>query len=55
MSLVTVVVRFMEVLTGEKREKVLIIDDSTYDRSRSKVVDCWPGCMITPVVGASRD
>jgi hypothetical protein len=39
LGLVTVVVRFMDVLTSEKREKVLIIDDSTYDRSRSKVVE----------------
>ncbi|MGI6655224.1 MAG: IS4 family transposase [Desulfobulbus sp.] len=39
LSLVTVVVRFMDVLTDEQREKVLIIDDSTYDRSRSKVVE----------------
>ena len=29
----------MNVLTSEQREKVLIIDDSTYDRSRSKVVE----------------
>ena len=39
LSLVTVVVRFMDVLTSEQREKVLIIDDSLYDRSRSKVVE----------------
>ena len=39
LGLVTVVVRFMDVLTTEQREKVLIIDDSTYDRSRSKVVE----------------
>lgn len=39
LGLVTVVVRFMDVLTNEQREKVLIIDDSTYDRSRSKVVE----------------
>ena len=39
LNLVTVVVRFMEVLTSEQREKVLIIDDSTYDRSRSKRVE----------------
>jgi len=39
LCLVTVVVRFMDVLTSEQREKVLIIDDSTYDRSRSKVVE----------------
>ena len=32
-------IRFFEVLTGEEREKVLIFDDSTYDRSRSKVVE----------------
>jgi hypothetical protein len=37
LGLVTLVVRFMDVLTSEKREKVLIVDDSTYDRSRSKV------------------
>lgn len=39
LGLVTVLVRFMDVLTSEQREKVLIIDDSTYDRSRSKVVE----------------
>jgi hypothetical protein len=39
LNLVTMVVRFMDVLTSEQREKVLIIDDSTYDRSRSKVVE----------------
>ena len=39
LGLVTVVARFMDVLTSEQREKVLIIDDSTYDRSRSKVVE----------------
>ena len=39
LGLVTVMVRFMEALTSEQREKVLIIDDSTYDRSRSKVVE----------------
>ena len=39
LSLATMVVRFMDVLTSEEREKVLIIDDSTYDRSRSKVVE----------------
>jgi hypothetical protein len=39
LGLVTVVVRFMDVLTSEQREKVLIIDDSTYDRSSSKVVE----------------
>ncbi len=32
LSLATVVVRFFDVLTDEKREKVLIFDDSTYDR-----------------------
>lgn len=39
LGLVAVVVRFIDVLTSEKREKVLIFDDSTYDRSRSKVVE----------------
>lgn len=39
LGLVTMVVRFMDVLTSEQREKVLIIDDSTYDRSRSKGVE----------------
>ncbi len=39
LSLVVMVIRFMDVLTCEQREKVLIIDDSTYDRSRSKAVE----------------
>ena len=39
LSLATMVVRFFDVLTDEKREKVLIFDDSTYDRSRSKAVE----------------
>jgi len=39
LKLVAVVVRFFDVLTSEEREKVLIFDDSTYDRSRSKVVE----------------
>ena len=30
---------FFDLLTSEKREKALIIDDSTYDRSRSKKVE----------------
>ena len=33
------VISFFNVLTDEKRERVLIFDDSTYDRSRSKVVE----------------
>lgn len=32
-------VSFFSRLTGDSREKVLIFDDSTYDRSRSKVVE----------------
>jgi hypothetical protein len=39
LSLVTVVVRFMARLTSGQREKILIIDDSTYNRSRSKAVE----------------
>ena len=39
LALVTTVVRFFNVLTSEEREKVLILDDSTYDRSRSKAVE----------------
>jgi len=39
LALVTIIARFFDVLTDEKREKVLIFDDSTYDRSRSKVVE----------------
>jgi hypothetical protein len=31
--------RFFDRLTGDERESVLIIDDSTYDRSRSKTVE----------------
>lgn len=33
------IVIFFSTLTSEEREKVLIIDDSTFDRSRSKVVE----------------
>ncbi len=39
LALATRAMRFFEVVTGEEREKVLIFDDSTYDRSRSKVVE----------------
>ena len=39
LSLVAIVIRFFSLLTDEQREKVLIFDDSTYDRSRSKVVE----------------
>ncbi|WP_319548646.1 transposase [Desulfogranum marinum] len=39
LGLVVLVVRFLDVLTNDQREKVLIFDDSTYDRSRSKVVE----------------
>lgn len=39
LTLVAIVARFFDVLTDEKREKVLIFDDSTYDRSRSKEVE----------------
>jgi len=39
LRLVALVTRFFDVLTDEQREKVLIFDDSTYDRSRSKVVE----------------
>jgi len=39
LALAAIVVRFFDALTSEEREKVLIFDDSTYDRSRSKVVE----------------
>ena len=39
LGLVSMAVRFFNVLPHEQREKVLIFDDSTYDRSRSKVVE----------------
>lgn len=39
LALVATVIRFFDLLTSENREKVLILDDSTYDRSRSKVVE----------------
>jgi len=39
LALVTIVVRCIDVLTNAQRERVLIFDDSTYDRSRSKVVE----------------
>ena len=31
--------RFLETLTGERREKVFVIDDTLYDRHRSKKVE----------------
>ncbi len=37
---------FFNRLTGEDRESVLIIDDSPYDRSRSKM-GCFPGYGTT--------
>lgn len=39
LCLVVKVVRFFSLLTSKEREKVLIFDDSTYDRSRSKMVE----------------
>lgn len=39
LSLSVSVARFIDYLTDEKRIKVLIIDDSTYDRCRSKAVE----------------
>lgn len=38
-SLAVMMINFFSELTSEEREKVLIIDDSTYDRSRSKFVE----------------
>lgn len=37
--LVIKIISFFNQLTDDKREKVLIIDDSTYNRSRSKIVE----------------
>jgi hypothetical protein len=39
LALVIQATNFFSQLTSDKREKVLIFDDSTYDRSRSKVVE----------------
>jgi hypothetical protein len=39
LALVVQATNFFSLLTSEKREKVLVFDDSTYDRSRSKVVE----------------
>jgi hypothetical protein len=39
LALTAIMVRFFTVLTNDDREKVLILDDSTYDRSRSKKVE----------------
>ena len=33
------IIRFMEALTGERRVKVFVIDDTVYDRHRSKKVE----------------
>lgn len=39
MRLAVKIVRVVELLTNEEREKVLVLDDSDYDRSRSKTVE----------------
>jgi hypothetical protein len=39
MRLAVKVVRVVELLTSEERERVLVVDDSDYDRSRSKTVE----------------
>ena len=39
LTLASQVSNYFSMLTSEEREKVLIFDDSTYDRSRSKVVE----------------
>lgn len=39
MGLAVKVINFYSLLTSEEREKVLIFDDSDYDRSRSKMVE----------------
>ena len=39
LALAAIVVRYIDILTSEAREQVLIFDDSTYDRSRSKAVE----------------
>ena len=39
LTLAAQVSKYFSMLTSEEREKVLIFDDSTYDRSRSKVVE----------------
>ncbi len=39
LALVAQVINFFSTLTDEKREKVFIFDDSTYDRNRSKAVE----------------
>ncbi|GBE13567.1 transposase DDE domain protein [bacterium BMS3Bbin14] len=38
-KLAGMVCRFFDLLTSEEREKVLIVDDSTYNRSRSRCVE----------------
>jgi len=39
LALVVQVTNYFSLLTSDTREKVLVFDDSTYDRSRSKVVE----------------
>ncbi len=39
LALVVQATNFFSLLTSDTREKVLVFDDSTYDRSRSKVVE----------------
>jgi hypothetical protein len=46
MSLSVKIFSFFSSLTGEKREKAFIIDDSPFDRSRSKRLSFWSECLI---------
>ncbi len=44
----------LSALTSEKRETVLILDDSTFQRPRSKRLSCWPAFSIIPGTASSR-
>ena len=49
LALAVQVSSFISLLTSDTREKVLIFDDSTYNRSRSKVVELLAWILTTPV------
>ena len=55
LGLAAIVVRFIDVLTSEEREKVLIFDDSTYDRSRSKAVELLSWILFSALPVTKRN
>ena len=54
-KLVMKIISVLELLTSEEREKVLIADDSDYDRTRSKKVELLANNLHPPSAVLSRE